>query len=267
VPVPADRPTLSQALLRNATAELPWPAPLVVASTGSTNADVLARAASGAPEGLVIAADEQTAGRGRLGRTWASPPGASVSVSVLLRPPFGHPQLGWLPLLTGLAVAAGVQKAAGVAAAVKWPNDVLVDSGLPGKIAGVLLEGADGAAAVGFGINTAMTADELPVEQASSIVLAQAPPPDPNVLVAACLLQLYRRYSALVAAGGDAQRSGLAQEYRDRCSTIGRSVTVSLPDGAVLSGSAQDVDADGRLLVAVPEGVIAVSAGDVAHVR
>jgi BirA family biotin operon repressor/biotin-[acetyl-CoA-carboxylase] ligase len=262
-----DRPTLSEAGLRAATADLPWPAPQVVGSTGSTNADVLALAAAGAAEGLAIAADEQRTGRGRLGRAWASPKGASVSVSVLLRPTLSQEQVGWLPLLTGLAVAAGVQQAAGVIPRLKWPNDVLVDHGRPGKIAGVLLERVGGAAAVGFGINTAMALAELPVPQASSIVLAGSAAPDPDVLVGACLGQLYRRYSALVAAGGDAGRSGLAAEYRARCATIGRDVTVSLPQGAVLQGRAQDIDSAGRLILRGPEGLVTVAAGDVTHVR
>ncbi len=260
-------PTLTPDGLRRHAGDLPWGDLRVISTTGSTNADVLAEAAAGAPEGFVLAADEQTAGRGRLGRNWSSPPGASVSVSVLLRPNLDAQALGWLPLLTGLAVAAGVAEACGVRTALKWPNDVLVVDGRPGKISGVLLERTSDAAVVGFGINTAMTADQLPVEQASSVVLAGAPIPDPDVLVASCLRQLHARYERLRASGGDAERSGLAQEYGQRCATIGQEVEVALPDGRALRGTARSVDAAGRLVVAGADGEHVVAAGDVTHVR
>lgn len=262
----ADRPTLTRDGLRRALADLPWRDVQVVASTGSTNADVAARAVAGAAEGLVLAADEQTHGRGRLGRSWSSPPGASVSVSVLLRPSLAPPLWGWLPLLAGLAVAAGVAQECGLDARLKWPNDVLVEQGRPGKIAGVLLERTSDAAVVGFGINTSMSAAELPVPEASSVVLAGGSVADPDGLVAGCLRHLFRRYTALVAAG-DAVGSGLAAEYRDRCTTIGRDVVVHLPSGESLRGRAVGVDDGGRLLVAADGGTRAVAAGDVLHVR
>ncbi len=261
------RPTLSANGLARAAADLPWPAPLVAASTGSTNADLVARAEEGAAEGLVIAADEQTAGRGRLGRSWASPPGASVSVSVLLRPRLAPDQLGWLPLLTGLAVAAAIVEEYGIEAELKWPNDVLVTDGRPGKVAGILVERTGTAACVGFGINTAMTAEELPVPEASSLVLAGAAEPDPDVLVAACLRHLHRRYARLLASGGDAERSGLVDEYTARCCTLGRDVVVLLPSGEEVRGAASGVDALGRLAVEGVAGTLTVAAGDVRHVR
>ncbi len=263
----APRQTLTIDGLRTAAADLPWQPILVVGSTGSTNADALSRAESGAPEGLVIAADEQTAGRGRLGRQWVSPPGASVSVSVLLRPPLQPEQLGWLPLLTGLAVAAGVRESSGTDTVLKWPNDVLVTGGRAGKIAGILLERSGTAAVIGFGINTAMTAQELPVAEASSIVLAGGAAPDPDRLVASCLGQLQRRYAQLVASGGDPVRSGLAQEYRAACGTVGREVVVALPSGEELRGVADRVDDLGRLCVLVEGQLHPVAAGDVVHLR
>ena len=262
-----NRPTLSAEGLHRAAADLPWRQLEVVPTTGSTNADVLRRAEAGAGEGLVIAADEQTAGRGRLGRTWASPPGASVSVSVLLRPRLSAAQLGWLPLLTGLSVAAGIGQTSGLEAVLKWPNDVLVAEGRPGKVAGILLERSGTAACVGFGINTAMTADELPVPEASSLMLAGATAADPDVLVAACLRQLQHRYERLLGSGGDAVRSGLADEYSARCSTLGREVVVDLPDGQVLRGVAEGIDEGGRLRIVAAGGEHCVAAGDVTHVR
>lgn len=262
-----NRPTLTQQGLQRAAADLPWRQLEVVPSTGSTNADVLRRAEAGAAEGLVIASDEQTAGRGRLGRSWSSPPGASVSVSVLLRPGLSPDQMGWLPLLAGLAVAAAIAEVCEVEAELKWPNDVLVDDARPGKIAGILLERSGDAACVGFGINTAMTEDELPVPEASSLVLAGAQPPDPDALVAACLRELHHRYSHLLASGGDPVRSGLADEYAARCSTIGREVEVRLPSQEQWRGTAVGVDALGRLQVEIDGAVRDIAAGDVVHVR
>src|SRR5579875_1879015 len=127
----------------------------VVALTGSTNADLLAAAAAGAPEGRVLAAEEQTAGRGRLGRSWASVPGGSLTFSVLLRPAeVAGSGRGWLPLLTGGAVATAVRAVAGVEGTLKWPNDVLVGDG---KLAGILAEQTPDASAVvvGIGLNVA----------------------------------------------------------------------------------------------------------------
>ena len=263
----ADRPTLTRTGLLRAAADLPWRELEVVATTGSTNADVLQRAAEGAAEGLVIAADEQTAGRGRLGRDWSSPPGASVSVSVLLRPGLAPERMGWLPLLTGLAITAAIGEACQVDALLKWPNDVLVADDRPGKVAGILLERAGDAACVGFGINTAMTESELPVPEASSLVLAGAAAPNPDVLVAACLREVHHRYSHLLASGGDPVRSGLADEYHARCATLGREVDVRLPGDECWQGIAQGVDDLGRLLVDVAGEVRVVAAGDVVHLR
>src|SRR5580698_9986395 len=111
----------------------PSPAPAevpaldVTPSTGSTNADLLARARDGAPEGEILAAEEQTAGRGRMGRSWQSPPRAALTFSLLLRPaPVPPARRGWLPLLAGAAVAGAVRIVAGLDARLKWPNDVLV---------------------------------------------------------------------------------------------------------------------------------------------
>src|SRR5882724_9521826 len=116
----------------------PWTAIEIVRQTGSTNTDLLARAASGAAEGLVLVAEEQTAGRGRLGRPWETPPGTALALSVLLRPA-GVPAArhGWLPLIAGISVAAATRAVSGVDARLKWPNDVLIGDG---KLAGILAE-------------------------------------------------------------------------------------------------------------------------------
>src|SRR6266566_4552302 len=120
----------------------------VVQSTGSTNADLLARALRGEAEGAVLAAEEQRAGRGRMGRTWTSPPRAALTFSVLLKPAVPPARRGWLPLLTGVAVAAAVTEVTGVETSLKWPNDVLAGDG-DAKLAGILAEAAGDAVVVG----------------------------------------------------------------------------------------------------------------------
>ena len=245
-------------------------APLdVVASTGSTNADLLAAAAAGAAEGRVLAAEEQTAGRGRLGRSWASVPGGSLTFSVLLRPatvPVAG--RGWLPLLTGVAVATAVRAVTGAGASVKWPNDVLLGDG---KLAGILAEQTPDAAAVviGTGLNVA-TPDGaaarggLPATSlaAAGVTVAR------DELLLAILDELERWYTAF-RAEADPERSGLLAAYRAVSATLGQRVRVELPGGRELRGRARDVDAEGRLLVMEPGGgsVVPVSAGDVVHLR
>ncbi len=247
-----------------------------VATTGSTNADLVALAVAGEPAGLVLVADEQTAGRGRLGRAWTAPPGSALTFSVLLRPHRAAARLGWLPLLTGLAVVEAVRSVTGVPALVKWPNDVVVrnDAG-EGKLAGILAErvggpgGGAGAVVVGVGLNVSTSAAELPVPTATSLLLAGAAPVDRDALLDAVLERLAERYrqwdgDADADADGDAE---LAAAYRLRCATLGRDVRAELPGGAAVTGRAVDLDDAGRLLVRTRDGVQAVGAGDVVHLR
>jgi BirA family biotin operon repressor/biotin-[acetyl-CoA-carboxylase] ligase len=245
----------------------------VVEQTGSTNADLLARARTGAVSGAVRVAEEQTAGRGRLDRTWQSQPGAALTFSVLLRPA-GVPAAsrGWLPLLTGVAVANALREAAGVQASLKWPNDVL---GLPdadgraGKLAGILAEQAGDAIVVGIGLNVSTERVELPSEQATSLRLEGASGLSRDAILIAILRELeywYLRW-ARGSEPGDAESAGLRAAYLAACSTIGREIRVELPGGAAITGRAVDVDGLGRLLVSAVDGEHAVSAGDVVHVR
>jgi BirA family biotin operon repressor/biotin-[acetyl-CoA-carboxylase] ligase len=211
------------------------------AEVDSTNRVVADLARAGAPDGVVVGADHQTAGRGRRGRTWEAPAGASLLVSVLLRP---APAL--VTLAAGLAAAGACEAVAGVTVGLKWPNDLLVGVTGPGgrsreeaKVGGILTEAVAGAAVVGLGVN-----------------LAWAP------AGAACLGPAVDRDALL-----DAYLTGLADpgdvlgRYRRRCTTLGRRVGVQLPAGT-LHGVATDVDDLGRLLV---DGR-AVAAGDVVHV-
>jgi|MCW2727985.1 BirA family biotin operon repressor/biotin-[acetyl-CoA-carboxylase] ligase len=260
-----DRPPLDAAALRSALSGPGrfWSEVVVTAETGSTNADVADAARAGAPEGTVHTTDQQTAGRGRLDRTWTSPPGSGAIVSVLLRPDaVPAARWVWLPLLAGLAVDATVHEC-GVESGLKWPNDVLVDGR---KIAGILLERvetSDGPAAViGVGLNVSLRRDELPVPAATSLSLEGATETDRTIVIRSLLRNLEALYRAWSASGGD-PAAGIRDSYIRRCVTIGSRVRVMLPRDEVLEGQASGIDDSGRLLV---DGR-AISAGDVTHVR
>lgn len=245
--------------------EVPWPRPTVVPTTGSTNADVLALAADGAPEGTVVVADEQTAGRGRQGRTWVSDPGTGLWMSVLVRLGEGEDWLTRLPLLAGVAVADAIARH-GVTVGLKWPNDVVVETAAAGrpsprKLAGILGEsdGAD-AIALGIGVNVSTPADQLPVPEATSLALEGGDVSREDLLVE-ILAGLHAGLDDLRRTGGT---EGMA-EYRRLCLTIGRDVTVRLPSGEELTGHAVGIADDGRLGVHVTGKTVYVAAGDVIH--
>lgn len=247
-----DRPALDAARL----AAAPWPVE-VVEQTESTNADLLARAADGADR-VVLVAESQTAGRGRLDRSWSSPPRAGLTFSALVRPSVPAAAWGWLPLLAGVAVH-DVLSGLADDAALKWPNDVLLGEA---KVAGLLAQSAGGAAVLGIGLNVTTTADELPVATATSL-RAHGVAADRTDLLVALVRALDVRYRSWLDASGDAEVCGLASAYRSACATLGRDVAVSQLDGTVLRGRATDVDDAGRLLV---DGQV-VAAGDVEHLR
>lgn len=200
-------------------------------------------------------------------------PGASLTFSLLLRPAAVPPgRRGWLPLLTGVAVATALRvvTSGGVGAVLKWPNDVLVGER---KLAGILAEQApDGSAVViGTGINVATPAGALPVSPvglpATSLLVEGASVPRETLLLEV-LRQFERRYTAF-RLDPDPARTGLLAEYRALCATIGRAVRVELPDGRVVTGTATGIDVDGRLLVTESSAATPtpISAGDVVHVR
>jgi BirA family transcriptional regulator, biotin operon repressor / biotin---[acetyl-CoA-carboxylase] ligase len=198
-----------------------------VDSTNRVAAD-LARA--GAADGVVVGADHQTAGRGRRGRTWEAPPGASLLVSVLLRPP---PAL--VTLAAGLAAAGACESVAGVTVGLKWPNDLMVGDA---KVGGILTQAIAGAAVVGLGVN-----------------LAWAPPGAARLGPGVESQALLAAYLAGLDAPGD-----VLARYRDRCTTLGRRVRVELP-GRAFEGVATDVDGAGRLVVDRRP----IAAGEVIH--
>ncbi|HEX7994610.1 MAG TPA: biotin--[acetyl-CoA-carboxylase] ligase, partial [Streptosporangiaceae bacterium] len=244
-----------------------WTDVRIVPSTGSTNTDLLRLAAAAAPEGLVLATESQTAGKGRQGRVWQTRPGAALTFSVLLRPdPVPQAARGWLPLLTGVAVVHALGRVSELEASLKWPNDVLVGQG---KLAGILAEQAAGAVVVGIGINVLGGEQDLPVASATSLERCGAGETDRTNLLAAILEEIEHWYLRWREAGrGDAEAAGLRKEYLSLSATVGQNVRVQLPGDRVLTGRASGVDGAGQLLVETADAdMVAVSAGDVIHVR
>ena len=239
----------------------------VVAETTSTNAGVADRFRGGEGEGLVLVAEHQTAGRGRLGRDWVAPPRSSLIVSFLLQPDAPPERWPWLPLLTGVAAADAVRRVTGVEVGLKWPNDVLAEDGH--KLGGILLErvehGGVAAAVVGIGINCAQTAEELPVPEATSLALVTGTAVDRSALLAALVEELAARYESW-QSGAD-----LRPAYLELCRTPGQQVQVTVPGDSVpgggVRGRATDVDEGGRLVVQTDDGEERLGAGDVVHVR
>jgi BirA family biotin operon repressor/biotin-[acetyl-CoA-carboxylase] ligase len=258
---PLDGRSLAAALT---TGSALWRSLEVVPEIGSTNAALLAAAAEDAPEGTVLVAEHQAAGRGRLDRVWTSPPGAGLTVSFLLRPDVPSARRGWLPLLTGVALAEAVGEVPGVRASLKWPNDLLAAGGA--KLAGILAEVGNGAVVVGVGLNVSTRADELP-ETGTSLALEAGRPVDRAAVLLQFLRGFERRYLLWVQALGDPVSSGLARDYLAWCSTVGADVVVTLPDGSALEGVAESVDWDGRLVVRTAQGVAELASGDVRHLR
>lgn len=238
----------------------------LMAEAPSTNVVAAARAREGAAEGLVVVADHQSAGRGRLDRTWDTPPGTAVTFSLVLRPSVPASVWPWLPLLVGHNVAKALT-ALGYDARVKWPNDVLLDGR---KVAGILLERIETptgpAAVVGVGINVGMSAEELPVPTATSLAVAAPGAPEREQVLLEVVAAVREGYD-LWQAGGDLGTTRLATSYRSNCATLGRAVRVDLPGGGALTGRAVDIDDHGRLVVEGPNGPESVGAGDVVHAR
>lgn len=239
-----------------------------VDATGSTNADLVREAVHGAAHGTVLVADVQLAGRGRLGRTWVAPPGDALLFSILLRPEaVPVPRRGWIGGILGLATVDALAGPAGVRAALKWPNDVLVDGR---KIAGILAELAGEALVVGMGLNVTVSREVLPRPDATSLLLEGARPEacDRDALLAAVLGRLGPLLARWQAAGGDVDASGIRAEYLARCATIGSRVAVHLPGGDRIAGTAVDVDSGGAIVIAGGDGERwRFVAGDVIHLR
>lgn len=243
-----------------------WGSVQVVDEVDSTNAALLAPAAARTPHRSLLVAEHQAAGRGRFDRVWSSPPRSGLTFSVLVRPSAPVATWGWLPLLAGVALTEAVPSGDGAAPVLKWPNDLLASPG-GGKLAGILSQTSEGAVVIGIGLNVTTTREELPVDTASSLLLGGATELDRTTLLAAVASALDGWFTRWDDVGGDAGQCGLADAYRIRCATIGRSVRVSLGDGETVTGTATGVDDGGGLVVSTGSGTRTVVAGDVEHVR
>jgi BirA family biotin operon repressor/biotin-[acetyl-CoA-carboxylase] ligase len=246
-------------------------------TVGSTMDLARDAAAHGAPEGALVCADEQTAGRGRLGRTWITPPATNIAATLILRPP--PAVLRDIAMIAPLAIAHAIEDVAGIRPGLKWPNDVQLNGK---KVAGILIEVPQppappeslpsppvgerlgvraelGVVLVGTGINVNFdprTIDEIR-DVATSIIVETGAPADRESLLAAYAGHFERLYTAALA--GTSPRD----EWRERLVTIGREVRASWQGGSA-EGLAEDVDADGALLVrTAPGALVRVEAGDV----
>ncbi|MCF8570567.1 biotin--[acetyl-CoA-carboxylase] ligase [Gordonia sp. HY002] len=258
------------ARLRELIAGTRWHSVEVVAETGSTNADLIARADDSELAGTVRIAGFQSAGRGRHARVWKTPHGQlAMSAAVLVRPSDAE-RVGWLSLLTGLAVRDALSSVAGVEAELKWPNDVLapaIDGEPGGKLSGILSEfrplpDGGGIAVIGTGVNVDL--DPASVENASAASVRGLAGRDvEGTDVAAAYLRALSDRLADWPNGVDR----LVADYRASSATLGKRVRLILPGDVEVIGDAVDVDDQGRVVVNGPNGPVVASAGDVTHLR
>ncbi len=239
----------------------------VIDTVDSTNAKLLhdvAADSEGHPHLSVLLTRDQRAGRGRLDRSWTTPAGSALAVSVVLRVgAVAAADRGWIPLLAGAAMTRAIAaQLTRLQVTLKWPNDVLVDGQ---KICGILAEVLPSdpqVVVVGAGVNTTMVATDLPVTTATSFAALGAVA-DEDRLLADFLTHLRDGIAELAVHGGAA----VAPTVAERCATLGRQVSASLPDGTALQGEAVRLDDEGRLVIAVDGVEKIVSAGDIVHLR
>jgi BirA family biotin operon repressor/biotin-[acetyl-CoA-carboxylase] ligase len=250
-----------------------WRSVTVFSQIASTNTVGMALAAAGCPTGVILVTDLQTAGRGRLDRSWEAPAGTSAMFSVVLHPDGPDHEWGILPLLAGVAVCEAIEFVTGVRASLKWPNDVVIrdedaPSGRGGKVGGILAErdAATGAIILGVGLNVDLAEPDLPVPTATSLTLAGVPRPRRAKLVGRALSRVESWFTAWDAVGTDAAAlDRLLESYRDRCLSVGASLRVARPGAEDLVGVGSGIGSRGELLVDVDGTVVPVVAGDVVH--
>ena len=242
------------------------PEPVLLASVDSTNLAAEGLVDAGAPEGTCIIAEEQTAGRGREGRSWSSPAGTGIWLSYIVRPgDVPKDRWSWLPLAAGVAGREALRKASRVPIDLKWPNDLVLISAMCGgsggtrKLGGVLSEVRGDAVIVGVGINVNLTSFDLPTDKSTSVYV-EGGEVDRPVILAELMAAMQRRFAQWHADDPDLKR-----DYRDGCLTIGRIVDIEMPGGKKLEGIVSGIDDDGHLLVDDGETTSTITAGDVIH--
>ena len=255
----------------------------------STNRVLADLAREGAPNGTVVVAESQTAGRGRQGRRWVSPAGVNLYLSVMLDGTASSTVTGWFPLLAAVAVARAIKHETGLSTTVKWPNDVEVSQegqshpptpGAPRrapsrgrKIAGILAEATGGdqnnrrIVVVGIGVNVNAPNESFPAElqaRATSLLSETGRPADRAELLATLLLEIERLYDSVLAQG----TAGIREAYLHLSNTIGKQVRVELVGGEKIQGTAESIALDGALCLRAVDGtVVEIRAGDVVHLR
>ena len=253
---------LSESTLRSALGDRPFRFEEV---TGSTNSDALDWAAEGAPQGAVVVAEQQTAGRGRWGRAWSSEPGRALMFSIVLRPQIGLDRVGLITTALGVGCVAGIERATGLRARLKWPNDV-TRSGR--KLAGILVESrvtAEGieAAVGGVGLNVAYREEDFPEEiagRATSIAMESgAAASRPDILSA-----ILDSFSTVYPVSDERVLLERATELSD---VLERTVRVRFADGRSLEGRALRLVAGGALEIETAGGIIMLESGEVETLR
>jgi len=247
-------------------AGLPGPVHFV-ATTGSTNTDLVRLAERGAPEWTLLVAGQQEAGRGRLGRSWVSVPGSSLLLSVLVRPPPLSSGAALVTVGAGACMAIACLAGCGLAVRCKWPNDLVVG---PRKLGGVLVESSVRGdhleyVVIGIGVNVNQSANDFPPEirvTATSIALEGGRPDGPGLLGA--FLARVREFCDPRDPGF---RRNVLDAYRQVCDTLGKTVMATTTSGRRVQGRAVDVGDDGQLIVETPSGPQAVTFGEVSHLE
>lgn len=239
------------------------------ASIGSTNEEAMTWAEEGAPEGAVVGADHQTAGRGRWGRTWSSEPGSLLQTSTILRPELPIVDAGVITTSIGVACARAVEEVSGLEVGLKWPNDVNIAGK---KVAGILVEsrvderGVIAIAIAGVGINANWAIADMPEDirgRATSISVATGAPVDRLELLAAYLVALESVYGLI----GTDRRDEVIVEAVMRSEILERDVTVRFLDGSAVAGRATGIDPSGALKLETPTGTRLVHVGEIEQLR
>lgn len=242
----------------------------------STNTFALELARNPTPQGTVILAERQTAGRGRLQRSWFSPPGANIYGSLIFSFNRQFQALGWIPLMAGLAIAQAIEDHVEIGITLKWPNDILIEER---KVGGILCESfkrssTETCVVIGFGINVNLSESAFPKDLeliATSLHIQSQHTLDRHHLLKSIITTLEQGWEALISQGPQACQLA----YSSRCSTLGKQVQVQFPDGSELEGMAQSIGEQGQLqLIPSPSDakeqsarILDVHAGDIRHIR
>ena len=242
----------------------------------STNTFAIELAKNPISQGTVVLADKQTAGRGRLQRSWFSPPGANIYGSLIFSFNLPFQTIGWIPLMAGTAITQAIEEHAEIGVTLKWPNDILIAER---KVGGILCESfkkssTETCVVIGFGINVNLSESAFPkdlADNATSLQIQSQHPLDRHHLLKSIITTLEQGCETFISQGPQAFRL----TYSSRCSTLGTKIQVQFPDGRELEGMAQSIGEQGQLqMIPSPSDakeqsarILDVHAGDILHIR